>query len=324
MIPVHTHSHNQVYSTKSIRCTSCSGGLEPVSHPDVCSPAIVPCQHTVTPRMIVAGQPPANALPSHAPHFPYTKLEGFFHISDARAAVLKTENVCLHAKTTSRCGGHDATRDTVIRDALVVTPRSTRPLRHPISKLHFLHIPRRPRRRSRTSSSATYVYGGSVARVPQRLCARGASAAPKTGPRSSGHFPLSTTDVLLAHHPNHSHHQHSEPLALIGANRAPLRSVNARCAHEYYPQARMPRIAGIVWQVVRGLRMQCIPCCSAYRAAVHTELSNAGKAGCAFGRAPATHPMRPVSSCLVSQLSWSQGWRDDGLMCGAVWSVHGV
>lgn len=102
----------------------------------------------------------------------------------------------------------------------MVTPRSTRPLRHPISKLHFLHIPRRPRR-SRTSSSATYVYGGSVARVPQRLCARGASAAPKTGPRSSGHFPLSTTDVLLAHHPNHSHHQHSEPLALIGANRAP-------------------------------------------------------------------------------------------------------
>ena len=101
--------------------------------------------------------------------------------------------------------------------------------------------------------------------------------------------------VLLAH-PNHSHHQQSEPLALTGANRAPpalckrtmrtrILSASAHAAHCQHCMAgrQGPTDAG------------------------HTELSNAGKAGCAFGRAPATHPMRPVSSCLVSQLSWSQG-----------------
>ena len=40
---------------QSIRCTSCSSGPEPASHSDVCYPAIVPCQLTVTPHTIVAG-----------------------------------------------------------------------------------------------------------------------------------------------------------------------------------------------------------------------------------------------------------------------------
>ena len=55
MIPLHTQSHNHVCSTKSIRRTSCSSGPEPASHSDVCYPAIVPCQLTVTPHTIVAG-----------------------------------------------------------------------------------------------------------------------------------------------------------------------------------------------------------------------------------------------------------------------------
>lgn len=41
---------------------------------------------------------PRNALQTHTPHFPYTTLKGFFHISDARVAVPKTVNVRLHAK----------------------------------------------------------------------------------------------------------------------------------------------------------------------------------------------------------------------------------
>ena len=42
---------------------------------------------------------PRNALQdTHNPHCPYTALEGFFRISDARAATLETENVRLRAR----------------------------------------------------------------------------------------------------------------------------------------------------------------------------------------------------------------------------------
>ena len=56
-----------------------------------------------------------NALQTHTSHCPYTALEGFFRIPDARAAVPKTESVRLRAMLDAAEGTHrNAARDSAI------------------------------------------------------------------------------------------------------------------------------------------------------------------------------------------------------------------
>lgn len=92
-------SHNRVCSTETIRCPSCNSEhlrSQSASHADVCPAAIVPCEHAAHgcswtgPRSVLKG--------THTPHCPYAALQGFFRISDARAAALETENVRLRAR----------------------------------------------------------------------------------------------------------------------------------------------------------------------------------------------------------------------------------
>ena len=98
---------------------------------------------------------PRNVLQTSTPHFPYTTLEGFFHISDARAAVLKRENVRLRARLDAAEG-----MLTVMRQEIQRSRRTIQPLYAnlspptPISKLRFLHGPWWSTRQSASAASA--------------------------------------------------------------------------------------------------------------------------------------------------------------------------
>ena len=94
-----TQSHNRVCSTETVRCPSCNSEhlrSDSPSHPDVCPATIVPCEHAAHGCSWTG---PRSALQdTHTPHCPYTALQGFFRISDSRAAALETENVRLRAR----------------------------------------------------------------------------------------------------------------------------------------------------------------------------------------------------------------------------------
>ncbi|KAF8259428.1 hypothetical protein EI94DRAFT_1751624 [Lactarius quietus] len=92
-------SHNRVCSTETVRCPSCNGEhlrSETSSHPDVCPASIVPCEHAAHGCSWTG--PRSTLQDTHTPQCPYAALEGFFRISDARAAALETENVRLRAR----------------------------------------------------------------------------------------------------------------------------------------------------------------------------------------------------------------------------------
>ncbi|KAH8997674.1 hypothetical protein EDB86DRAFT_2803416, partial [Lactarius hatsudake] len=92
-------SHNRVCSTETIRCPSCNSEhlrSQSASHADVCPSAIVPCEHAAHGCSWTG--PRSELQSTHTPHCPYAALQGFFRISDARAAALETENVLLRAR----------------------------------------------------------------------------------------------------------------------------------------------------------------------------------------------------------------------------------
>ncbi|KAH9170149.1 hypothetical protein EDB89DRAFT_2072272 [Lactarius sanguifluus] len=92
-------SHDRVCSTETIRCPSCNSEhlrSQSASHADVCPAAIVPCEHAAHGCSWTG--PRSELQSTHTPHCPYAALQGFFRISDARAAALETENVLLRAR----------------------------------------------------------------------------------------------------------------------------------------------------------------------------------------------------------------------------------
>ncbi|KAI9510117.1 hypothetical protein F5148DRAFT_1182546, partial [Russula earlei] len=98
-------THRRKCSIERTRCPSCNleySYSETADHAEVCLAAIVPCEHASH----GCGWTGARCAlkETHIGNCPYVALQGFFRISDARAAALETENARLRARLDSAEG----------------------------------------------------------------------------------------------------------------------------------------------------------------------------------------------------------------------------